>query len=89
MPARTICEGLDAVLGALGIQQDGQGLAGLLADALDQSDLLLMLGMSAVREVQAGNIHAGQYHLSQNFFVLAGRADGADNFGFTHWYTSQ
>ena len=46
-----------------------------------------MLGMGAVGEIQSGNIHAGLDHLGQDFLILAGRTDGADDFRFTHWYT--
>ena len=47
-------------------------------------DLSLVLFVGAMGEVQPGDIHAGQAHLGESFFVLTGGADGADDFGFTH-----
>jgi hypothetical protein len=41
-----------------------------------------------VGEVQTGHVHTGQAHLGEDFLVLAGRADGADDLGFTHGASS-
>ena len=79
-----LLEGADAVLGALGIQHDAQRHPQLAADLLDQVDLLLVLGVGTMGEIQTGHVHAGFDHLGQSLLVFGGRADGADDFCFTH-----
>ena len=80
----SVLEGLDPVLGALGVQHDGDGQAQLLPDLFDEVHLFLLLLMGAVGEIQPGHVHAGQAHLGQGLLVLAGRADGADDLCFAH-----
>ena len=77
-------KGTNPVLRALGIQHDGDGQAQLLANALNQFNLLFVLRIASVGEIQPGDVHACQTHLGQSLFVLAGRANGADNLCFTH-----
>ena len=79
-----VFEGTDPVLGALGIQQDGNGQIQLGADLFDEVDLLLLLLMGAVGEIQPGHIHARQAHLLQSLLILGSRTDGANNFCFPH-----
>ena len=79
-----VFEGFDAVLGALGIQHNGNGHIQLFPNLFNQFDLCLMLRVRTVGEVQSRHIHTGLDHLSQSLLVAACRADGADNFGFAH-----
>ena len=79
-----VLEGADAVLGALGVEHDGDGQAQLRAHGLDHVDLLLVLLMGAVGKIQAGDIQALQAHGLENRWVFAGRSDGADDLGFSH-----
>ena len=74
----------DAVLRALRIEHDGDRQAKLLAHLLDHVDLGLMLGMGAVRKIQAGHIHARAAHIGKHGRVTAGRADGTDDLCFPH-----
>ena len=83
-----VFEGADPVLGALGIQQDGNGQIQLLTDLFDQVNLLLLLLMGAVGKIQPGHIHTGQAHFFQSLLVLGGGANGADNLGFPHKHLS-
>ena len=83
-----VFEGADPVLGALGIQQDGNGQIQLLTDLFDEVNLLLLLLMGAVGKIQPGHIHTGQAHFFQSLLVLGGGANGADNLGFPHKHLS-
>ena len=74
----------DAVLRALRIEHDGDRQTKLLAHLLDHVDLGLMLGMGAVRKIQAGHIHARTAHIGKHGRVTAGRADGTDDLCFPH-----
>lgn len=74
----------DAVLWALRIEHDGDRQTKLLAHLLDHVDLGLMLGMGAVRKIQAGHIHARAAHIGKHGRVTAGRADGTDDLCFPH-----
>ena len=40
--------------------------------------------ISAVGEIDAGDVHARLAHGGQNLFGFAGRADGADDLGLSH-----
>ena len=71
-------------LRALRIEHDGDRQAKLLAHLLDHVDLGLMLGMGAVRKIQAGHIHARAAHIGKHGRVTAGRADGTDDLCFPH-----
>jgi hypothetical protein len=44
--------------------------------------------MGTMRKVQAGNVHTGLTHLSQGLLILAGGADGTDDFCLSHTLTS-
>ena len=56
----------------------------VLADLLDRVDALLMLLICAVRKVQTRNVHARLNHTAERRFVVARRADGTNDFGFSH-----
>jgi hypothetical protein len=40
-----------------------------------------------MRKIQAGDVHALENQTPENFFGLAGRAEGTDNLGFTHGFS--
>ena len=70
-----------ADLGALGVEQESDGgleLGGDTADALDATVVLLV---GAVREVEAGDVHARLDHLAQDIVVVTGRTHRAYDFG--------
>ena len=80
----SLFKGADAVLGALGVQHDGDGKLQLLPHGLDEVNLLLVLGVGAVGKIQPGHIHARQAHGGEGLLVLTGGADGADDFCLAH-----
>ena len=67
-------------LGALGVEQDADGETEFLGDAADALDAELMLIIRAVREVEAGNVHASLDHLADLVVAVARRTHGADDF---------
>ena len=79
-----VFEGADAVLGALGVEHDGDGQPELGADLLDHVDLFLVLLMGAVGEIQAGDVQALLAHGPEHGGIFTGRADGADDLGLPH-----
>ena len=81
-------EGADAVLGALGVEHDGDGEIELLPHGLDHVDLLLVFLMGAVGEVEARHVQARQTHGPEDGGVLARGADGADDLGLAHGISS-
>ena len=81
----TFCESTNPVLRTLGIKHHGNGKIQLIADLFDQIHLFLLFRMSTMRKIQTSNIHARQAHLSQNLFILAGRANGADDLCLAHF----
>jgi hypothetical protein len=42
-----------------------------------------MFLVRSVGEIQSGHIHAAPHQVAQSIFRIAGRADGADDFGAT------
>ena len=76
-----VLEDAGADLGALGVEQDGHGHANLLGDAANALDAGLVVLVRAVREVEAGDVHAVLDELAQDVLVLSGRAHGADDLG--------
>ena len=79
-----VLEVLQADLRAFGVQQSSHGLAQLLAQGLEQVQTALVLLVGAVGEVEAGNIHAVGDQFTQDAVLVGGRAQGADNFRFSH-----
>ena len=79
-----VFKGADAVLRALCVQQDGNGLLQLLPNLFDQVHFHLLLLMGAMGEIQAGNIHAGLDHAGEDLLIGTGRADGADDLCTLH-----
>ncbi len=70
-----------ADLGALGVQEDADGLADLLGATTHALDTALVLLVGAVGEVEAGDVHACLEHLANGLVVVTGRAHGANDFG--------
>ena len=85
---RAVLEGLYPVLGSLGVKQDRDRQAKLLAHAFDELDLLLVVGVRAVRKIEACDVHAGAAHGDEGIAALRCRADGANDLGFSHSITS-
>ena len=73
-----------AVFGALGVEHDGDGEVKLLAYLLNHADLGKLLFVRAVGKIEAGNVHARPAHGGKYAGVTAGRADGRDDFCFSH-----
>ena len=76
-----VLEQAGADLGALGVQQDADGHAELAGDAADALDALVVLLVGAVREVEAGDVHARLDHLAERIVAVAGGTHGADDLG--------
>ena len=72
-----ILEQAGADLRTLGVEQDAHGDAELAGDAADALDALVMLLIGAVREVEAGDVHARLDHLAEGLVAVAGRTHGA------------
>ena len=70
-----------ADLGALGVEQDANGLAKLGGDATDALDAAVVLLIGAMGEVEAGDVHARLDHLAQDIIVIAGGTHRAYNLG--------
>ena len=82
-----VFEQTGANFGALGVEQDADGLAELCGKTAHALDALVMLLVGTVREVKAGDVHAGLDHFAQRILVVASRAHGADDFcTFEHAY---
>ena len=77
-------KGFDPVLGAFGVQHDGDGQVQLFPDGFHPADLFRVFRVGAVGKIDPGHVHARQHHFFQDFFALAGRADGANDFCFAH-----
>ena len=77
-----ILEDAAADFRSLGIQRNGQIDSARIADFTDSLDSLEVLFMRTMREIHAGNIHAGISKLEERILVFACRADGADYFRF-------
>ena len=74
-----------ADFGALQILEDANRAALLFGDTAQAGDVARVLAMSAVGKIQTGDIHAEEQEIAQNRFVVAGRADGADDLGAAVW----
>ncbi|CAJ1800959.1 hypothetical protein LMCDFJHI_01359 [Aeromonas salmonicida] len=68
----------------LGVEQYGCVLAGFGHDSAQVVDTTTVLGVIAVGEVQAHDVHAGIQHFSQHFFGFGLGTYGADDFGLFH-----
>ena len=78
-----IFERSGADLGTLEVLQDADGamLFGRdLAQALDDGEVV---GMGAVGEIEAGDVHAGAHEFAHGRLGIAGGANGADDLGAT------
>ena len=83
-----VLELLQADLGAFGVQQGSNGLVQLSADSLQHVQTALVLLVGAVGKVEAGHVHAVGDQLAQDAVLIGRRAKGADDFRFSHKYTS-
>ncbi len=79
-----VLEVLQADLGALGVQQGGNGLAQLLAQSLQLFKASQMLLVGTVGKIETSHVHAVGDQLAQNAFLIGGRAKGANNFRLSH-----
>ena len=70
-----------ADLGALGVEQDADGLANLGGAATDALDATLVLLIGTVGEVETGDVHARLDHLANSLVVVTGGTHGANNLG--------
>ena len=70
-----------ADLGALGVEQNADGLANLGSAAADALDTTLMLLVGTVREVEASDVHARLNHLADGLVVVARGTHGAYDLG--------
>ena len=59
------------------------GLPSSFATGADHLDELGLLGVGAVREVEAGDVEAGADELAEDFDGATGRAEGGDDLGAT------
>ena len=81
---RAILKGFDAVFGALGVQHNGDGQIQVGTHLFHQVDAVLVILIGAVGEIQTRHVHTGLAQADHHLFRVGGRADGADNFGFSH-----
>ena len=70
-----------ADLGALQILQDADGAAFALGGAAQALDVVGVIFVRAVGKIEAGDVHAEAQQVAHGGFGVAGRADGADDFG--------
>ena len=68
---------------ALQIGKDADCAALLFRGAAQAGDVAGVLSMGAVREIQAGHIHAEAKQITDRGLGIAGGTDGADNLGAT------
>ena len=68
----------------LGIEHHGGGEFHFVPHAPKPFDGLRVFFMSAVREVETGDIHAVFQHLGNDLFLVAGRSQSTYDFGFFH-----
>ena len=79
-----VFEGTDPVFGAFGIEHDRDREVQLRADLADHVKFLLMLLMCAMGEIQARDVQSGAAHFGEDLRGAACRANGTDNFRFSH-----
>ena len=68
---------------ALQVLENADGASFALGGAAQAKDVLGMIFVSAVRKVEARNVHAEAKQVAHGGFGIAGGADGADDFGAT------
>ena len=76
-----VFERLQANLGTLGIQHDGDGQVQLPPERLDAVDVVEMRFMRAMREIEPGHVHARQDQFAEDGVVLGGGAERAYDLG--------
>jgi len=80
----TVLELLQTDLGALGVQQGGNGLAQLLTQRLQLCQTAAVLLVGTVGEVETGHVHAVCNQVAQDIALIGRRAQGADDLRFSH-----
>ena len=80
----TVLELLQADLGALGVQQGGNGLAQLLTQSFQLCQTAAVLLVGTVGEVETGHVHAVCNQVAQDIALIGRRAQGADDLRFSH-----
>ena len=83
-PDRAVGEPAGADLGTLQVDQDADGVTGLLAGRAHVPVDGLVVGVGAVREVEPGDVHACGDQLAKALRRGDGRAQGADDLGAAH-----
>ncbi len=64
---------------SLHVLQDGYRTPALCGEPAQAGEDCLVVGVCAMREVQAGHIHPGFEQRGEGLLVLAGWTDGSDN----------
>ena len=70
-----------ADLGALQVLEDAERASFALGSTAEALDVVRVLFVSAVREIQARNVHAQAEQIAHGSFSVAGWPNGADDFG--------
>ena len=70
-----------ADLGALQVLEDAESASFALGSTAKALNVMGVFFVSAVREIQAGDVHAEAEEVAHGSFGIAGRADGADDLG--------
>ena len=73
------CEARHANLGALKVEEGGEGASALSGQRAKASQALGVLFVSTVRKVQAGHVHTRGQKALEGLVVIAGRSQGADH----------
>ena len=81
---RAVFKGLNADLGAFGVQNGGHGNAQTVPDVLEAGQGGKVGLMGSVGEIEACGVHAVDDQRLQHLLAVAGRAEGTDDFGFSH-----
>ena len=79
-----VLKGLDADLGALGVQNGGHGETQLVPDVAELLELGEVALVGAVGEVEAGGVHAREDELADHVLVVHSGTEGTDNLGLSH-----
>ena len=70
-----------ADFGALQVLEDAESAPLALGGAAEALDIVSVFLVSAVRKIQARDVHAETEQVAHGGFGVAGRTDGADNLG--------
>ncbi len=70
--------------GALQVLKNADGAVFLFGRTPQTGDVSRVVGMGAMRKIQAGNVHAEAHHFAQHGLGIARGPDGTNNFGATN-----